>query len=141
MNIHNSLSQPVLKPTRSGLRAALLVVSVVALGAIPLSAHHGLATFDTTRTVKMEGTVTNIEWINPHAFIYADLKDDTGKVANWKLELGSLGMLTKYGGWTESTVKRGDHVIVQGFRAKDGSPYMSLGRIWLPDGRSLEGKP
>jgi hypothetical protein len=141
MNIHNSLSQPVLTPTRSGLRAALLVVSVVALGAIPLSAHHGLAAFDTTRTVKMEGTVTNIEWINPHAFIYADLKDDTGKVANWKLELGSLGMLTKYGGWTESTAKRGDHVIVQGFRAKDGSPYMSLGRIWLPDGRSLEGKP
>ena len=89
----------------------------------------------------MEGTVTGIEWINPHAFIYADLKDDTGKVANWKLELGSLGMLTKYGGWTETTVKRSDHVIVQGFRAKDGSPYMSLGRIWLPDGRSLEGKP
>jgi hypothetical protein len=141
MNIHNSLSQPALKPARSSLRAALLVASVVALGAIPLSAHHGLAAFDTTRTVKMEGTVTNIEWINPHAFIYADLKDDTGKVANWKLELGSLGMLTKYGGWTESTVKRGDHVIVQGFRAKDGSPYMSLGRIWLPDGRSLEGKP
>jgi hypothetical protein len=110
-------------------------------GAIPVAAHHGLAAFDTTHTVKMEGTVTGIEWINPHAFIYADLKDDTGKVANWKLELGSLGMLTKYGGWTETTVKRGDHVIVQGFRAKDGSPYMSLGRIWLPDGRSLEGKP
>jgi hypothetical protein len=106
-----------------------------------VAAHHGLAAFDTTHTVKMEGTVTGIEWINPHAFIYADLKDDTGKVANWKLELGSLGMLTKYGGWTETTVKRGDHVIVQGFRAKDGSPYMSLGRIWLPDGRSLEGKP
>jgi Family of unknown function (DUF6152) len=141
MNIHNSLSQPALKPARSSLRAALLVASIVALGALPLPAHHGLAAFDTTRTVKMEGTVTNIEWINPHAFIYADLKDDTGKVANWKLELGSLGMLTKYGGWTESTVKRGDHVIVQGFRAKDGSPYMSLGRIWLPDGRSLEGKP
>jgi hypothetical protein len=118
-----------------------MIVSVIALGAIPLSAHHGMAAFDTTHTVKMEGTITGIEWINPHAFIYADLKDDTGKVTNWKLELGSLGMLTKYGGWTESTVKRGDHVIVQGFRAKDSSPYMSLGRIWLPDGRSLEGKP
>ena len=141
MNIDNSLSQPVLKPARSSLPTALLVVSVIVLSAIPMSAHHGLAAFDTTHTVKMEGTVTGIEWVNPHAFIYADLKDDTGKVANWKLELGSLGMLTKYGGWTESTVKRGDHVIVQGFRAKDSSPYMSLGRIWLPDGRSLEGKP
>jgi len=141
MKIHNSLSQSELHPVRSSLRVALLIVSVVALGAVPLSAHHGMAAFDTTHTVKMEGTITDIEWINPHAFIYADLKDDTGKAANWKLELGSLGMLTKYGGWTESTVKRGDHVIVQGFRAKDGSPYMSLGRIWLPDGRSLEGKP
>lgn len=123
------------------MRAALLLSGLLALAAIPLSAHHGLAAFDTTRTVKYEGIVTSIEWINPHAFIYADLKDEAGKVANWKLELGSLGMLTKYGGWTETTVKRGDHVIAQGFRAKDGSPYMSLGRIWLPDGRSLEGKP
>jgi hypothetical protein len=141
MNVTSILPQPALKTVDRRLCAAFLVIGAVVLGAIPLSAHHGLAAFDTTRTVKMEGTVTGIEWINPHAFIYADLKDDTGKVANWKLELGSLGMLTKYGGWTETTVKRGDHVMVQGFRAKDGSPYMSLGRIWLPDGRSLEGKP
>ena len=67
--------------------------------------------------------------------------DDKGKVSNWKLELGSLGMLSKYGGWTPATVKRGDHITVQGFKAKDGSPYFSVGRIWLPDGRSLEGKP
>jgi hypothetical protein len=121
---------------RAAIAAAGFFLSVAALWA-----HHGLAAFDTTHTVRMEGTITAIEWINPHAFIYADLKDNSGKVANWKLELGSLGMLTKYGGWTVTTVKRGDHVTVQGFRAKDGSPYMSLGRIWLPDGRSLEGKP
>ena len=122
------------------LRQAFIVAGVL-MSVVSLWAHHGLAAFDTTHTVRMEGTVTGIEWINPHAFIYADLKDDKGKVANWKLELGSLGMLTKYGGWTETSVKRGDHVRVQGFLAKDGSPYMSLGRIWLPDGRSLEGKP
>ena len=125
--------------TRQCRRGALFIA--VLLGAVGLWAHHGLAAFDTTHTVRMEGTVTGLEWVNPHAFIYADLKDDKGKVANWKLELGSLGMLTKYGGWTESTVKKGDHVTVQGFVAKDGSPYMSVGRIWLPDGRSLEGKP
>lgn len=113
----------------------------VLLSVSSLWAHHGLAAFDTTHTVKMEGTVTGLEWINPHAFIYADLKDEKGKVANWKLELGSLGMLTRYGGWSPTTVKRGDRVTVQGFRAKDGSPYMSLGRIWLPNGQSLEGKP
>jgi len=89
----------------------------------------------------MEGTVTSFQWINPHSFIFAYIKDDSGKVRNWKLELGSLYMLTKYGGWNAKTVKHGDHVIVQGFRAKDGSAYFSVGRIWLPDGRSLEGKP
>lgn len=124
------------RKVRSTVLAAMALFATVCLWA-----HHGLAAFDTTRTVKMEGTITGEEWINPHAFIYADLKDEHGKVANWKLELGSLGMLTKYGGWTETTVKKGDHVTVQGFVAKDGSPYMSLGRIWLPDGRSLEGKP
>lgn len=132
------------KPVRTSRTAATRTTALLAavlLGAAVLWAHHGLAAFDTTHTVRMEGTVTGIEWSNPHAFVYADLKDDKGKVANWKLELGSLGMLTKYGGWTETTVKKGDHVTVQGFVAKDGSAYMSLGRIWLPDGRSLEGKP
>src|SRR5579871_6053980 len=121
---------------------ASAVVALALLFATTLAwAHHGLAAFDTTHTIRMEGTVTNVEWINPHAFIYADIKDEHGKVSNWKLELGSLGMLTKYGGWTSTTVKRGDHIAVQGFRAKDGSAYFSVGRIWLPDGRSLEGKP
>lgn len=103
--------------------------------------HHGLAAFDTTHTVKMQGTVTEFQWINPHAYIYADLKDDKGKEANWKLEMGSLGMLTRFGGWTPTTVKKGDQVTVQGFRAKDGSPYMSLGKIWLPNGQTLLGAP
>ena len=89
----------------------------------------------------MQGTVTDFQWINPHAYIFADLKDENGKVANWKLEMGSLGMLTRHGGWSRDTVKLGDHVTVQGFRAKDGSPYMSLGKIWLPDGRTLLGAP
>jgi len=106
-----------------------------------LWAHHGLAAFDTTHTVKMEGTVTEFQWINPHAYIFADLTDDKGQVANWKLEMGSLGMLKRFGGWTPDTVKHGDHVKVQGFRAKDGSPYMSLGKIELPDGRTLQGAP
>ena len=129
------------KTTVGSVRRCLLLAAGMGVSIAAAWAHHGLAAFDTTRTVRMEGTVTGMEWINPHAFIYADLKDSNGKVANWKLELGSLGMLTKYGGWTGTTVKKGDHVKVQGFVAKDGSAYMSLGRIWLPDGRSLEGKP
>ena len=125
---------------KAGIACILLVVAIV-LAVPALWAHHGLAAFDTTHTVKMSGTVTDFQWINPHAYIFADLTDDKGKVANWKLEMGSLGMLTRFGGWTKDTVKRGDHVTVQGFRAKDGSPYMSLGKIELPDGRTLLGAP
>jgi hypothetical protein len=116
------------------LGAALLIVPT-------LWAHHGLAAFDTTHTVKMQGTVTDFQWINPHAYIYADLKDDKGKLANWKLEMGSLGMLTRLGGWSRDTVKPGDQVTVQGFRAKDGSAYMALGKIVLPNGQTLLGAP
>jgi Family of unknown function (DUF6152) len=121
--------------------AVSLMTTVFLISGTSLWAHHGMAAFDTTHTVKMQGTVTDLQWINPHAFLYADLIDEHGKLVNWKLELGSLGMLTRYGGWSPTTVKRGDIVTVQGFRAKDGSPYMSLGRIWLPNGQSLEGKP
>ena len=122
-------------------RAAVLVVAGLLLGVPSLWAHHGLAAFDTKHTVRMQGTVTKFEWINPHAYIYADLTDENGKVANWKLEMGSLGMLTRFGGWTPNTVKPGDKVTVQGFRAKDGSPYMSLGKIELPNGQTLLGAP
>jgi Family of unknown function (DUF6152) len=104
------------------------------LAAPALSDHHGLAAFDTAHTVKMQGTVTEFQWINPHAYMYADLKNDSGKVASWKLEMGSLGMLTRFGGWTPTTVKRGDQVTR--FRVKDGSAYMSLGKIELPNGKT-----
>jgi hypothetical protein len=135
LRIHGTKS-PVLG---HGMRFALVLGIMLAVTS--LWAHHGLAAFDTTHTVRLEGTVTEFQWINPHAFIFADLTDDNGKKANWRLELGSLGMLTKYGGWTSKTVKRGDPIRVQGFVAKDGSPYMSVGRVWLTGGRTLEGKP
>jgi|SRR5580692_1987632 hypothetical protein len=130
------------KMRKSTTAAVLTLVALGVLWCVPvLRAHHGLAAFDTTHTVKMQGTVTEFQWINPHAYIFADLTDDKGKVANWKLEMGSLGMLTKFGGWTKDTVKPGDKVTVQGFRAKDGSAYMSLGKIVLPNGQSLLGAP
>jgi hypothetical protein len=129
------------RTTISRKLGVVLLMMGVLLSVPVLWAHHGLAAFDTTHTVRMEGTVTEFQWINPHAYIFADLTDDKGKVANWKLEMGSLGMLKRFGGWAPDTVKRGDHVKVQGFRAKDGSPYMSLGKIELPDGRTLLGAP
>ena len=129
------LTQQLHRP-RSWFAGAILLFAAPAL-----LAHHGLAAFDTTHTVRMSGVVSDFQWINPHAYIYADLTDDKGKTANWKCEMGSLGMLTRHGGWTPDTVKKGDRVTIQGFVAKDGSPYMSLGRITLPDGRTLLGAP
>jgi hypothetical protein len=123
------------------LRAhAVLVVVGILLGGPCLWAHHGLAQFDTTHIVSLRGTVTDFQWIQPHAVIHADLKDEKGKVANWVLELGSPSMLGRHG-WSRDSVKRGDQLTVFGFRAKDGSPYMSVGHIELADGKSLPGAP
>ena len=118
---------------------AVLVVGLL-LGAASLWAHHGNAPFDMTHTVRLQGTVRDFQWINRHALTHADLKDENGKVANWKLELGSLGMLRRFG-WTRNTVKPGERVTAEGFRAKDGSPYMCLVSIDLPNGQSMRGSP
>ena len=88
----------------------------------------------------MQGTVTDFQWNNPHALIHADLKDENGRVANWKLELGSLEMLNR-AGWSQNTVMRGDRVTAEGFRAKDGSPYLCLLSLDLPNGQSMRGSP
>jgi hypothetical protein len=102
--------------------------------------HHGLARFDTTHTVSLQGTVTDFQWIQPHSYIHADLKDERGKVQNWLLELGSPAMLGRHG-WSPDALKRGDQITVFGYRAKDGSAYMAVGRIELANGKSLPGAP
>lgn len=116
-----------------------MVMAVLWLSAPIVFAHHGLARFDTTHIVTMKGTITRFEWINPHAYVYADI-DQHGKTANWMLECGSLGMLTRFG-WSPDVVKIGDTVTVYGFVAKDGSSYMALQKIDLPNGKSLPGEP
>ncbi|HYY72752.1 MAG TPA: DUF6152 family protein [Candidatus Bathyarchaeia archaeon] len=126
--------------THGKVMAILLCVGTL-LADPALWAHHGLAAFDTKHPIKLQGTVTDFQWINPHAYIYADVKDEKGKVTNWKLELGSLGMLTRFGGWSSNTVKRGDQITFDGFRAKDGSPYMSLITVQLPGGKVLSASP
>ncbi len=119
---------------------AVLIVVGFLLVVPSLLAHHGLAQFDTTHIVSMQGMVTDFQWIQPHAVIHADLKDEQGKVANWALECGSPLMLGRHG-WSPNSLKHGDRVTVFGFRAKDGSSYMSVGRIELADGKSLSGSP
>jgi Family of unknown function (DUF6152) len=121
-------------------RLSAIMVAALLLSVPFVFAHHGLARFDTTHIVTMQGTITRFEWINPHSYVYADIPDQHGKTVNWKLECGSLGMLSRFG-WNPDVVKHGDKVTVYGFVAKDGSPYMALQKIDLPNGKSLPGEP
>jgi hypothetical protein len=105
---------------RSGLKL-VIAAHAMALAAVPAIAHHAFsAEFDDKQPVKMTGTVTKIEWQNPHTWFYIDAKDDSGKVANWGMEMGSPNMLIR-SGWTRNSMKIGDVVSVEAFRAKDGS--------------------
>lgn len=102
-----------------------LTVVIAALGllvaAVPVIAHHSFAAeFDANKPVKVTGTVTKVEWKNPHVYFYLDVKEDDGKVTNWGMEMGSPNGLMRQG-WTRNSMKVGDVVSVEGSRARDGS--------------------
>jgi hypothetical protein len=102
---------------------ALLVLGGLGLllAGRPIAAHHSFsAEFDSTKPIKMTGSVTKFEWTNPHAWIYIDAKDDSGNVANWGFELAAASGLMR-SGWTRLTLKAGDVVTIEGTRAKNGS--------------------
>src|SRR5215468_11560601 len=103
------------------IRRALLVITAgLIVATAPLLAHHSeTAQFDTTKPVKVTGTVKKVEWMNPHIWFYVDVKDDSGKVTTWGFSGGPPGMLMRRG-ITRDALKPGDTVKVEGFRAKDG---------------------
>jgi hypothetical protein len=116
------------------LTAALL--GAAAAGA-PLHAHHAFAAeFDGAKPVKLTGTVTKMDWINPHAWLHMDVKAPDGKVQSWMIEGGAPNALLRRG-WNRRSVPPGTVVTVEGFRAKDGSPRASGGAVTLPDGKKL----
>src|SRR5215472_4333303 len=123
------------------MRAKLLGVLMGGLGlllaSMPALAHHSFAAeYDAAKPITLKGTVTKVEWMNPHARFYIDVKDDSGKVTNWELEVGSPNGLMRRG-WTRSSMKPGDTVTVQGSLAKDGSNLANARTVKLTDGRSL----
>jgi hypothetical protein len=115
-----------------GSRAAVLVFGVgLLLPAPPVVAHHAFsAEFDADKPVKLTGLVTKLDWTNPHAWIYVDVKDEAGKVANWGFELNSPNGLMR-NGWTRFSLKPGDEVSVEGSRAKNGSTVANAQTVIL----------
>ena len=107
------------------------------LAALPALAHHSFAAeYDSAKPITLTGTVTKVEWMNPHARFYIDVKDEGGKVTNWEFELGSPNGLMRRG-WTRNSLKEGDNVSVSGSLAKDGSKLANARTVKLADGREV----
>lgn len=118
-------------------KLAIASVAFVALAPERALAHHSFASqYDATKPITLKGTITKWERINPHGWIYADVKDADGTVRNWAIETGALNQLARQG-VGRSALPIGIAVVVRGYRAKDGSPTISGNVITLPDGRDL----
>jgi hypothetical protein len=109
----------------------LMLFSISLAAAAPLIAHHAFAgQFDVTKPITLMGTVTKIEWMNPHIYFYVDVKDNGGKVANWMIEGGSPNILLR-AGWTKNSLKPGMEVTVEGYLAKDGSNIANMSVVTM----------
>jgi len=118
------------------MKSAAAVLFLV-LAVKPALAHHAFAAeFDAKRPIKLRGTVTKMEWINPHAWIHIDVKKPDGTVEEWMIEAGTPNTLLRRG-FTKDSLKAGTEVVVDGYQSKDGSLRANGRDITLPNGQTL----
>lgn len=122
--------------TRAGFLIGAFLLSVSTF------AHHAFnAEYDASKLTRWAGTVTKVEWTNPHARFYVDVKDEGGTATNWNFELGSTVQLRRQG-WSRDSLKSGDQITVEGYPAKDGAKLASAKKVTFADGHSaLGGSP
>ena len=122
------------------MRTKLAVVAIsvpLLLAAAPLVAHHSFAAeFDSAQPITLNGTVTKMEWINPHAWIHLAVKKADGTVENWEVETGNPSALIRRG-FTRNSLPAGTEIVVQGFRAKDGGMRANGRDLTFKDGKKL----
>ncbi len=118
-------------------KLCFLMAAMLLAAGVPLAAHHAFsAEFDADRPVKLTGRVVKMEWINPHAWIYMDVKGEDGKMKTWMVETGAPNALIRRG-WTKNSVPEGMEITVEGYQSKDGALRANGRNVLLPDGRQL----
>ena len=121
----------------SRIVAVACTVAGLLLAAVPAHAHHAFAAeFDAKKPLQLRGTVTKMEWINPHAWIYMDVKNTDGTVTNWMVEAGAPNALLRRG-WTKNSLLPGTEIMVEGYQAKDGANRANGRDITFKDGKKL----
>src|SRR5262249_33887657 len=116
---------------------AICAASLALLVVIPMYAHHPfMAQFDPNKAITLKGTVTKVDWANPHTHIFMDVQDANGQTANWEIELGGIKKLTSLG-WKMDSVKMGDQITVNAWKARDGSNMANANTVTMADGKKL----
>lgn len=122
--------------TSVGMRVWWMVL-VLLVASVATEAHHSFAAeYDSSKPVTVTGTVTKVEWTNPHARFYVDTKEPDGSISHWGFELGSPNLLIRYG-FTRDLLKVGSEITVEGFQAKDASKVANTKTVKLPDGKVM----